>query len=174
MNLADLLETHGFVQHVQGATHERGNTLDLVITSGTSHVINTTVELETFLTDHGVIVCELRQPKPERLTRRVQYRKYSAIDGCRLTADLAASDLNVPEQNPEVIRTRYDACIRSIVNAHVPVISRTITARPMTPWHTSELSDEKRALRREEGNWRQTGPNTFRKSQRDRITTELR
>ena len=175
MNLADLLETHGFVQHVQGATHERGNTLDLVITSGTSHVIATTVELETFLTDHRVIECELRQPKPERMTRRVQYRKYSAIDGSRLTADLAAADLNVPEQNPEVILTRYDACIRSIVNAHAPVISRTMTARPMTPWHTSELSEEKRALRRAERNWRQTGltvhrqiytslRNTFRKS----------
>ena len=50
-----------------------------------------------------MIECELRQPKPERTTRRVQYRKYSAIDGSRLTADLAASDPNVPEQNPEVI-----------------------------------------------------------------------
>ena len=61
LNLADLLETHGFVQHVQGATHEHGNILDLVITSGTSHVIATTVELETFLTDHRVIECELQQ-----------------------------------------------------------------------------------------------------------------
>ena len=63
------------------------------------------------------------------MPRRIQYSKYSAID----------------------------ACIRSIVNAHAPVISRTITARPMTPWHTSELSEEKRALRRAERNWRQTG-----------------
>ena len=119
-----------------------------------------------------MIECELRQPKPERMTRRVQYCKYSAIDGSRLTADLAASDLNIPEQNPEVILTQYDACIRIIVNAHAPVISRTIMARPMTPWHTS---DEKRALRRAECNWRQTGltvhrqiytglRNTFRKS----------
>ena len=122
-----------------------------------------------------MIECELRQPKPERMTQRVQYRKYSAIDGSRLTADLVASDLNVPEQNPEVILTRYDACMRSIVNAHAPVILQTITARPMTPWHTRELSEEKRALRRAERNWRQTGltvhrqiytslRNTFRKS----------
>ena len=56
MNLADLLETHGFVQYVHG------NMLDLVIMSGTSHVIATTVELETFLTDRRVIECELHQP----------------------------------------------------------------------------------------------------------------
>ena len=35
-NLVDLLETYGFVQHARGATHERGNLLDLVITSETS------------------------------------------------------------------------------------------------------------------------------------------
>ena len=33
VNLADLLDTAGFTQHVTGATHERGNTLDLVITA---------------------------------------------------------------------------------------------------------------------------------------------
>ena len=47
-------------------------------------------------------------------------------------------------------------------------------ARLMIPWHTSELSDEKRALHRAERNWRQTGlmyiikytglHNTFQKS----------
>ena len=30
INLADLLDTSGFVQHVSGATHEHGNTLDLI------------------------------------------------------------------------------------------------------------------------------------------------
>ena len=118
---------------------------------------STTVELDTFLTDHRVIECELRQLKPERTMRRVQCRKYSAIDGSRLTADLAASDLNVPEQNPEVILTRYDACIRSIVNAHAPVISRTIMAMADDTVACKCLSDEKRALRRAERNKRQTG-----------------
>ena len=42
-NLAGLLETSGFVQHVNSPTHERGNILDLVITSSTSHIIATAV-----------------------------------------------------------------------------------------------------------------------------------
>ena len=90
------------------------------------------------------------------MTRRVQYSTYSAIGGSRFTADLSASDLNIHEPDPEVILTRYDACIRTIVDAHAPVICN-ITARPATPWHTSELTDEKRALRRAERNWRQSG-----------------
>ena len=74
-----------------------------------------------------------------------------------LVSKLNCYILNVPEQNPEVILTRYDECIHSIVNAHALLISQTIATRPMTPWHTSELSDEKRALRHAERNWRQTG-----------------
>ena len=47
MNQADILEASGFVQHVQSATHKRGSVLDLIITSGTSHVIAMTVEPKT-------------------------------------------------------------------------------------------------------------------------------
>ena len=43
-NLADLLGTSGFVQHVKGSTHERGNIFDLVITSETSDIIATAVK----------------------------------------------------------------------------------------------------------------------------------
>ena len=43
-NLSDLLETSGFVQHVNSPTHERGSILDLVITSSTSHIIATAVK----------------------------------------------------------------------------------------------------------------------------------
>ena len=55
MNMADLLETSGFDKHAQSATHEHGDTLDMIITSGTSHVIATTVEPKTLLIDHRVI-----------------------------------------------------------------------------------------------------------------------
>ena len=44
MNLAHLMETSGFVQHVESATHDRGNTLDLIIT------------------DHRVTECGLLKP----------------------------------------------------------------------------------------------------------------
>ena len=52
VNLADQLDTAEFTQHVTGATHERGNTLDLVITAKTSHPIATAVKPTSLITDH--------------------------------------------------------------------------------------------------------------------------
>ena len=139
-NLADLLETSRFVQHARSATHERGETHDLVITSETSHDIATAAKPTTLITDHYAIECGLHQQKPKLIKRHVEYRKYAAIDNSRFAADLAASGFHAPELYPAVILSRYDVCLRTVVDAHASLISWTITVMPMTPWHTSELA----------------------------------
>ena len=112
---------------------------------------------------------KLYQPKPMRLKRHVEYLKYAAIDNSWLAADLAASDLHAPELDPAVMLSRYDVCLRTVADAHVPLVSRTITVRPMTPWHTSELAEGKLALRRPERHWRRSGLTVHRQ-----IYTDLR
>ena len=92
-----------------------------------------------------------------RLKRHVEYRKYAVVDNSQFAADLAASDLHAPELDPAVILSHYNACLRIVVDAHAPLVSRTITVRPMTLWHTSELAEGKRALRRAEHHWRRSG-----------------
>ena len=101
--------------------------------------------------------CELHQPKPKCLKRHVEYRKYAAIDNGQFAADLEASDIHAPELDPTALLARYDSCLCLLVDDHAPIVSRTITVRPMTPWYTSELSVEKRDLRRAERVWRQSG-----------------
>ena len=61
VNLADLLDTAGFEQHFTGATHERGSTLDLVITAKATHPIVTAVRPTSLITDHYNVECELLQ-----------------------------------------------------------------------------------------------------------------
>ena len=104
-NLTDLLETSCFVQHARGVTHERGNTLNLVITSETSHLIVTAITPMMLITDHYAIECDLHQTNLIRLKRHVGYRKYAAIDNNRFAADLAASDVHAPELDPAVFLT---------------------------------------------------------------------
>ena len=167
-NLADLLGTSGFVQHVKGSTHERGNILDLVITSD---VIATAVKPTTLFTDHYAIECERHQLKPTRLKRHVEYRRYAAIDNSWFAADLAAADFNAPELDPTALLYHYDYYLCTVVDEHAPLVSRTFTVRPMTPWHTSELAEEKRALHRAERHWRQSGLTVHRRIYTDRRNT---
>ena len=70
VNMTDLLDAAGFEQHVTGATHERGNTLDLVITAKALHPIFTAVRSTSLITDH-----RMRTPtvkiRPSEATRYV-------------------------------------------------------------------------------------------------------
>ena len=77
INLVDLLDTSGFVQHVSSATHERGDILDLIIIAKTFNLLSTYVRPTTLLTDHYVPECV-----------RVFYRKFESIDKRASTADI--------------------------------------------------------------------------------------
>ena len=150
VNLADLLETAGFEQHVTGATHERGNTLDLVISARAPHPMFPAVGSMSLITDHYAVECGLLKSKPDHLNRHVTYRKYSGINNSSFAADLELFNINADKEDPIALPADYDTCLRTIVAAHAPLVSRTITVRPMTPWHTNDLTEEKRALRRAE------------------------
>ena len=127
VNLADLLDTVGFEQHVTGVTHERSNTLDLETIAKAPHRIFTAVGPTSLITDHYVVECELLQSKPDRLKRRVSYRKYSAINNRNFAAFLESVNISAGEEDPVALLAGYDTCLRTIVDAHAPLISQTIT-----------------------------------------------
>ena len=118
VNVTDLLDTAGFEQHVTGATHERGNTLDLVITAKALHPIFTAVRSTSLITDHYAVECELLQSKPDRLKRHVTYRKYSAINNSSFAADMVSFNISADEEDPVALLADEDTCLRTIVDAH--------------------------------------------------------
>jgi len=105
MNLADLLETFGFKQHVWDSTNQRDNSLDLIITSEISHIIVTEVKPTTMITAQYTIEYKLHQPKPTRLKRDVENRKYAAIDKQRFAVDIAPPDFHVHDLDPSAIKS---------------------------------------------------------------------
>ena len=82
------------------------------------------------------------QLKPDRLKRHVTYRNFSAINNSSFAADLESLNISADEEDPVGLLADYDPCLRTIVDAHAPLESRTITVRPRTPWHTNDLIDK--------------------------------
>ena len=128
INLADLVDTSGFVQHVSGATHERGNILDLIVTAKTSNLLTTPVSPTTLLTDHYSLECDLNVVKPERPKRRVRYRKFASIDKRAFTADIRDAFAVTSGTTVQSI-DNYITAIEAIVNKHAPVVTRVIADR---------------------------------------------
>ena len=153
LNLANLIDNAGFVQHVTSATHVSGNILDLVITLRVSSIITSSVKSTSLVTDHHVVECHITVCKPASLKRRVDYRKYSSIDKRAFATDIVGAFGADPGTNDDLIDV-YNSTIATVLNKHAPIVSRIITIRPKTPWHTEDLSTAKRDLRCAERRWK--------------------
>ena len=152
----ELLQEANVKQHVREPTHVGDHILDLVITRNSHNIISST-SVETLLTKHHVIRCDLVTVKPKRPKRHIRYRKYTPIDNAKLVSDLRNADLfNNPNDGVDELSAQYKSTIDGLIDSHAPLITRVIIIRPKTPRYNTKLSDAKRQLRRAKRRWRQT------------------
>jgi hypothetical protein len=68
---SDLLTSFGLKQHVRGPTHEKGHTLDLVITKADTALIWSSVSRDLCISDHYPVFTTLAIPKVLNPTREI-------------------------------------------------------------------------------------------------------
>ena len=56
----------------------------------------------------------------------------------------------------EYLYTNFDTNIRHLIDKHAPIITKTITLRPETPYYSDELRRAKCSQRKLERKWRKT------------------
>ena len=152
----DLIDSLGLKQHVQGPTHERGHTLDLVITRS-SEFCAMQFELEDILpSDHSLIrfVTDLNRPRAplkERITRNI-----SSIDSCDLSQAIQSIQKpKLPEcASVDQLAERFHDDMSTVLDSVAPAKVKVIRDKPKAPWYTDTLRDTKRELRRLERRWK--------------------
>lgn len=80
MKFLDLITSADLRQHVNGAAHHLGHTLDLLITRLDDKLISQVRTLPELLSDHNVVACDINLPSPPASRRSVSYRKTRDID----------------------------------------------------------------------------------------------
>ena len=99
VNFKDLLFRFNFQQHVKGATHEKGHTLDLIITRGSSDpVSDLLIHAPSIDSDHFPITCKLKIKKAECHRKIVSYKKTKNINIDKLREDIVNSNLRGNKQ----------------------------------------------------------------------------
>lgn len=152
-----LLEASGLKQHVQEVTHNRGHTLDLIITKLSDSLVSNIKTLPMSSSDHSVVACQLKCPRPKPTRITVSHRKLKSIDPVALRNDIASSCLiTLPSTDVESLTNQYNTVLRNILNNHASATTREITVRPHAPWYNDILRGEKRKRRKFEKKWRQT------------------
>ena len=150
----DILDSADLGQHVTEATHEKGHTLDLVITRKSAHLVSDLSVKIGLPFDHYAIKCyiNISRPPPTKITIRSRNLQKISIDN--LIHDIQVSSLSSePSQNLPRLVNQYEAVLCELLDKHAPQKERSVTLRHNAQWFSDTLSDEKRKKRRCERKW---------------------
>ena len=153
------LESYGLDQHVVGPTHEKGHTLDLLISRSDDNLLrDISIDSALSISDHFWINSDLNIAKPPLPTKDICYRKIKNIDANLLSQDIRESKLTDPndfESAAELV-LEYNSTLRHLLDQHAPEKKRTVTLHPQQPWYTPEIAEAKKQRRKAERKWRCT------------------
>lgn len=160
------LEDHGLVQHIQGATHIHGHTLDVVITREESSIlVDTPSILDPYLCDkrgnpsgdHLSLHSKLHISRPANQTKKVSLRKYREISTNDLIIDInSLSCVQDIEKPVEDLVNSYDTELKAVIDRHAPLVTKEIRVRPNTQWYNDDLRMAKADRRKAERHMRKT------------------
>ena len=143
----DLLDKFALKQHVTGPTHEKGSTLDVILTTEES-IVEARV-LSKIDSDHFPILFSLpfsdvkRHKKDEMRTFRS--RKNFDID--KMKEKLANINWSDESDDPEQSVENYNRKIFGIYNEMCPLVTRKV-AQKGHPWYDGELKASKVVLKK--------------------------
>ena len=156
--LLDSLAALGLAQHVSGATHSRGHTLDLIISRSDDNLVDSVKMDDLGVSDHLAVTCNLCLQRPHAVRKHISQRSFRTMDIEAVCQDLS----DVTEQLLEIkdapgIVSAYNRTLTGILDRHAPLSHRTVTVRPNTAWYTQSVHRLKQERRVLERIWRKSG-----------------
>ena len=155
----DLLTSYGLVQHTDKPTHKSGHILDLTLTRCNSSLAPSVTVLETGISDHFVVMCTFKLPKPPaKPSQYMTYRRLRKIDPPSFNEDILRSSLvDLPEDLcAEQGIQEYNSILHDIVDKHAPLKTTVVPIRH-ADWYNEDIRHAKQQRRRKERLWRKTG-----------------
>ena len=158
IKFSSLFNLFGFTQHVREPTHRFGHILDLVLSRSSDRIVsNFVIDSPDVISDHGCVRFRLHVKKPVYERKRISYRNLRSIDFDQFSVNLRESllFLNLPD-DLDCLVNRFNGVLRSLLDTHAPLKTKSIVMRPAAPWFSQEIMTQKRVRRRLERRWRRS------------------
>ena len=144
-----------FKQHVAQPTHNRGHTLDLVITYGLSAGVSSVVDLA--VSDHYCVYFNIASFNPQDAPVRTVRKRY-------LTSEVAANFIEILQSTPDdvlpapcdFIVDNFNCKLKSTLDSVAPLLTKTVKTKPVPPWRTATIKKLKINCRGAERRWRKS------------------
>ena len=153
----NLLDSMGFTQHVSGPTHNKGHTLDLVITKNLTTSITSIIP--PTISDHSCILftIEIRKvaQKPDQFVRKRFITPQVSAD----FKTLIAANSNVPVEDPtnEINLVEFfNTKVKATLDHLAPLRLKRVPDKKKDPWITPNIIILKKACRKAERTWKKS------------------
>ena len=114
--------------------------------------------VDSALSDHRTVFCSLSLRKPGRVKQQETSRNLRRIDPTGFQTDVSQVASSLAEcPDCELLEELNASLLRTVLDRHASLITRTVTARPSAPWITEEVKVAKCNLRKAERRWRSSG-----------------
>ena len=155
-SLRQIWDSFNLVQHVHLPTHEKGHTLDLVLTHISALNVRNLIVEDVQLSDHYLISFEVDVEVVKQETKTITYRNFKGVNMERFSEELVTKlqDNDLRSFGEKV--TVYNSTVRNMVNDYAPQLTKTIKITPNAPWFDSEYKAVRRARRRAEKKYKRT------------------
>ena len=128
-------------------THNKGNTLDLILTGTVSNFNIISVNQWHFLSDHCSVIIFLDYPKPGRWTESVSYRKWKDIDVNDFIADIDIDELKSLDCSLKDLLDRMENYVQKAFDKHIPLKHLTSGIWSNKLWY-KYLQEERKLVRK--------------------------
>ena len=153
-----LLDSIGLDQCVKVSTHISGPTLDLIITRNSDQLLVSAPWADHLFSDHIPVHCNIQVEKPSFKKSQISYMKLKSMNMEALRNDLSKSDFcnNTLSLELNDLVSCYNKTLTSTLDRHAPLITKSVTKRPVVPWFSQEIKSAKKERCHAERKWRRT------------------
>ena len=139
-------------------THTAGHTIDLLITKSSDGLINSVNVHDPGISDHSCVTFGILDKKPSPIKKTVTYRKLKSVDTVQFQKDISNVKMDIKLcQNVTAACKVFEENMKSAVNTHAPMVTKSFTVRPNTQWYNANIRKAKVVKRRYERAWKKSG-----------------
>ena len=135
--------------------HDKGDTLDLVITRHDEAGLISNIKVCPFhLSDHHAISFHLPFRRPANEIKKTKVRNMKELDTEELSKEISKSELILdPPSDLDSLVSCYNETLSTIFSKHAPVTEKEIVLHVNAPWYNNSIKQAKQERRRAERKW---------------------
>lgn len=153
--LCQVLDNYGMSQHVTEPTHNRGHTLDLIISKGLN--ISKVLVMDVALSDHSCVFFESTLPVHRNDKTEVITKRYITENTSDQFVQAFSSTPTLPWTSVNELVDNFNSKMTNVIDTIAPTTVKIVSGKKKSPWRNTMLvRNEKRECRKAERQWRKT------------------